>query len=72
MLTIASPHTTRVYANELSVCEPLGNFRMGLASRTTHNMMTAETLAPPPIPNPGDKPGTNDSTNSWFHIMSGK
>lgn len=48
MLTIVSPHTTWVYANELSVGEPLGNFKMGMAARTTHNMMTAGSLAPHP------------------------
>ena len=46
MLTIASPHTTWIYANELNVGEPLGNFKMGMAARTTHNMMTAGSLAP--------------------------
>lgn len=50
MLTVASPHTTWVYANELSVGEPLSKFKMGMAAITTHNMMTPGTLAPPSLP----------------------
>lgn len=60
MLFTASPHSIWIYANELSVGEPLGDFRV---VRAAHNMITDGTLALP-SPTTGDMPGANEPTNS--------